>query len=50
MVIAEGEDIIKALVLVQLIDIPTLVASLLRMRRSEYMSSEEGENCSMSSA
>ena len=29
---------------------PNFGASLLRMRRSEYMSSEEGENCSMSSA
>ena len=36
-----------ALVLVQLIDIPTLAASTLRMRDTEDSYSEEGENSVM---
>ena len=48
-VIAEWE-IIMALCLVQLIDMPTLDACLLRMRNTEHMSSEDGENSAMSSA
>ena len=39
-----------ALVLVQLIDIPTLAASLLKMRNTDDKSSEEGDNSAMSSA
>ena len=49
-VIAEEGEIIMALVLVQLIDIPTLAASLLKMRSTDDRSSEEGENSAMSSA
>ena len=49
-VIAEEGEIIVALVLVQLIDIPTLAASLLKMRITDDRSSEEGENSAMSSA
>ena len=49
-VIAEEGEIIMALVLVQLIDIPTLAASLLKMRNTDDRSSEEGENSAMSSA
>ena len=49
-VIAEEGEIIMALVFVQLIDIPTLDASLLNMRKTNYRSSEEGENSAMSSA
>ena len=49
-VIAEEGEIIMALVLVQLIDIPTLAASLLKMRNTDDRSSEEGENRAMSSA
>ena len=45
-VIAEEGEIIMALVLVQLIDIPTLAASL---RNTDDRSSEEGENSAMSS-
>ena len=47
-VIAEDDEIIMALVLVLLIDIPTLAASLLRMLTTEHISSEEGENSAMS--
>ena len=50
MVVAEDGEIIMALVLVQLIDIPTLAASLLKMRNTDDKSSEEGENSAMSSA
>ena len=50
MVIAEEGEIIVALGFVQLIDIPTLDASLLKMRNTNYRSSEEGENSAMSSA
>ena len=39
-----------ALVLVQLIDIPTLAASLIKMGNTGDRSSEEGENSAMSSA
>ena len=49
-VIAEEGEIIMALVFVQLIDIPTLDASLLNMRKTNDRSSEEGENSAMSSA
>ena len=49
-VIEEEGEIIMALVLVQLIDIPTLAASLLKMRNTDGRSSEEGENSAMSSA
>ena len=49
-VIAEEGETIMALVLVQLVDIATVVASLLKMRNTDYMSSEEGENSTMSSA
>ena len=49
-VIAEGGEIIMTLVFVQMIDIPTLDASLLKMRRTNDRSSEEGENSAMSSA
>ena len=49
-VIAEEGEIIMALVFVQLIDIPTLDASLLNIRKTNDMSSEEGENSAMSSA
>ena len=49
-VIAEEGEIIMALVFVQLIDIPTLDASLLNMRNTNDRSSEEGENSAMSSA
>ena len=49
-VIAEEGEIIMALVLVQLIDIPTLAASLLKMPNTDDRSSEEGENSAMSSA
>ena len=49
-VIAEEGEIIMALVLVQLIDIPTLAASLLKMRNTDDRSSEESENSAMSSA
>ena len=48
--IAEDGEIIMALVLVQLIDITTLAASLLKMRNTDDMSSEKGENSAMSSA
>ena len=48
--IAEEGEIIMALVFVQLIDIPTLVASLLKMRNTNYRSLKEGENSAMSSA
>ena len=47
--IAEQGQIIMALVLVHLIDIPTLVASLLMMRNIEHRSSEKGEDSAMSS-
>ena len=47
-IVEEGE--IMALVFVQLIDIPTLDASLLNMRKTNDRSSEEGENSAMSSA
>ena len=47
-VIEEEGEIIMALVLVQLTDIPT--ASLLEMRNTDDMSSKEGENSAMSSA
>ena len=50
MVIAEEGEIIMALVFVQLIDIPTLDASLLNMRKTNDRSSEEGDNSAMSSA
>ena len=40
-VIAEEGDIIMAVVFVQLIDIPTLDASLLNMRKTNDRSSEE---------
>ena len=49
-VISEEVEIIMALVLVQLIDIPTLAASLLKIRYTDDMSSEEGDNSAMSSA
>ena len=49
-VIAEEGETIMALVLVQLVDIATVVASLLKMRNTDDMSSEEGENSTMSSA
>ena len=49
-VIAEEGEIIMALVFVQLIDIPTLDASLLNMGKTNDRSSEEGENSAMSSA
>ena len=49
-VIAEEGEIIMAFVFVQLIDIPTLAASLLNMRYTNRMSSEEGEKSAMSSA
>ena len=49
-VIAEEGEIIMALVLVQLIDIPTLAAALLKMRNTDDRSSEVGENSAMSSA
>ena len=49
-IIAEEGEIIMALVLVQLIHIPTLAASLLKMRSTDDRSSEEGENSAMSSA
>ena len=49
-IIAEEGEIIMALVFVQLIDIPTLDASLLNMRKTNDRSSEEGENSAMSSA
>ena len=49
-VIAEEGEIIRALVLVQLIDIQTLAAYLLNMRNTDDKSSEEGENSAMSSA
>ena len=49
-VIAEEGEIIMALVFVQLIDIPTLDASLLNMRKKNDRSSEESENSAMSSA
>ena len=42
-VIAEEGEIIMALVFVQLINIPTLDASLLNMRKTNDRSSEEGE-------
>ena len=47
---AEEGEIIMALVFVQLIDIPTLDAYLLNMRKTNDRSSEEGENSAMSSA
>ena len=47
-VIAEEGEIIMALA--QLIDIPTLAASLLKMGNTDDRSSEEGENSAMSSA
>ena len=50
MVIAEDGEIIMALFLVQLIDIPTLAASLLKMRNTDDRYSEEGENSAISSA
>ena len=46
-VIAEDGEIIMTLVLVQLIDIPTLAASLPKMRNTDDRSSEEGENSAM---
>ena len=49
-VIAEEVEIIMALVLVQLIDIPNDIASLLCMRNTDDMSSKEGVNTAMSSA
>ena len=49
-VIAEEGEIIMALVLVQLIDIPTLAASLLKMRNTDDKTSEEEKNSAMSSA
>ena len=49
-VIAEEGEIIVALVLVQLIDIPTLAACLLKMRNTDDRSSKVGENSAMSSA
>ena len=49
-VFAEEGEIIVALVFVQLIDNPTLAASLLNMRSTHGMSPEEGENSAMSSA
>ena len=41
---------IKDLVLLQLIDIPTVAASLLKMRDTDDMSSEVEENSAMSSS
>ena len=49
-VIAEEGEIIMTVVLVQLIGIPTLVASLLRMRSTEHRYSEEVENSAMALA
>ncbi len=49
-VITEEGEIIMALVIVQLIDIQTLAASLLKMRNADDRSSKEGENNAMSSA
>ena len=49
-VVAEEGEIIMALFFVQLMDIPTLAASLLNMRNTNDRSSEEGENSAMSSA
>ena len=46
-IIAEEGKIIMALVLVQLIDIPTLAASLLKMRNTDDRFSEVGENSAM---
>ena len=48
--IAEEVEIIMALVLAQLIDIPNVIASLPWMRNTDARSSEEGENTAMSSA
>ena len=50
MFIAEEGMIIMALVLVQLIDIPTLAASLLKMRNTDDRYSEVAENGAMLSA
>ena len=49
-VTAEEGDIIMALFLVQLIDIPTVAASVLRMFNTDDRSSEEWENSAISSA
>ena len=46
-VITEEGEVIMALVLVQLIDIPTLAASLLKMRNTDDRFSEVGENSAM---
>ena len=48
-VTAEENEIIVAFVVVQLIDIPSLVSYLLEMRIKERRSSEEGKNSVISS-